>query len=231
MQKTALVTGATSGIGFAISDRLLQEGYHVIGVGRDFEKCAGFGKDFKSYSLDLSLFDESDLEKMEIKKLDVLVNCAGIGSFGAFEKQSQDSIRELINVNLLAPILMTNYFAELLIASQGRIFNISSIEAVRSSKLSATYTASKAGLRSFSLALFEEIRSKGVKVISINPDITKTNFFDNQFFKESNKKNAYIEPEQIADVVQYLVKMDENIVPTDITLRPQISKITLKDKL
>ncbi|MFW6307854.1 MAG: short-chain dehydrogenase, partial [Campylobacterales bacterium] len=84
--------------------------------------------------------------------------------------------------------------------------------------------------RAFSLALFEEIRQKGVKVISLNPDITDTNFFDNLFFGISNKQDSFLLPNQIANTVEYILDLGQNACISDVTIRAQISKVSKKDK-
>jgi len=229
--KHALVTGASSGIGLEIAKLLSSMGYDVLGVARDFSKCKK-NICFKTVELDLATLDDDKLQ--ELKTLSpspsILVNCAGVGDFRSFEKQDSKTIEKLIHTNLLSPILLSNFFIDEFIKNSGYIFNISSIEALRHSKLSATYSASKAGLRAFSLSLFEEVRAKGVKVVSINPDITKTAFFKDSFFTHSNKKNSFIEATQIANSIKYILEAGENLAITDITLRPLISKVEMKEK-
>jgi short-subunit dehydrogenase len=208
---SAVVTGASSGIGKAIADYLEKE-YKVYRVS-------------KSDGIDLS--NIKSLEKLEFikdKNIKILVNAAGIGIFKPHEEIKVEEITNLININLTAPIILSKLLLRTLKKNQGYIFNITSIEALRFSKFSALYTATKAGLRSFSMSLFEEVR-KDVKIISINPDITKTNFFDKLSFSYDNDELAYIEPECIVDVIKHCLNTREGTIIEDITIRPKLIKI------
>ncbi len=212
--KSAVVTGASSGIGKAISE-YLSKTHKVYKISR---------KD----GVDLS--DIKSLEKIEFlkdKNIEILVNCAGFGIFKPHEEISVNDIDNLIKTNLTAPIVLSKLLLRTLKKNKGYIFNITSIEALRYSKFSALYTASKAGLRSFSMSLFEEVR-KDVKVISINPDITKTNFFDNLNFCYNDDRESYIDPKSIVEIIDLALKSDEVI--EDITIRPKIIKITKKGR-
>ena len=104
-------------------------------------------------------------------------------------------------------------------AKEGRIINITSVEATRHAKYSALYTATKSGLRDFGLCLFEEVRKSGVKVTSINPDITQTPFFDALHFAPSDDEQTYLLPQTIAQSVLDVLHVKGTI--TDMTIRPQ----------
>jgi len=210
--QSAVVTGASSGIGKVISEYLSKE-YKVYKISR---------RD----GIDISKI--SELEKLEFlkdKNIKILVNCAGIGIFKPHEEIKTKDIQKLIDTNLTAPIVLSKLLLRTLKKNKGYIFNITSIEALRHSKFSALYTATKAGLRSFSMSLFEEVR-KDVKVISINPDITKTNFFDNLNFCHSDERDSYIDPQSIVNIIDLALKTDEII--EDITIRPKLVKIQKK---
>ena len=203
--KNAIVTGYSSGIGKAISDSLEKEDYNVIKLTSRLEDTP-------------SLEDEVK-EILKVKDIDLLINCAGVGVFEPHEEISVSKIKELIDINLTAPLILTNLLLRSLKKTKGHIINISSIEATRHSKFSALYTATKSGLRDFSLCLFEEVRKSGVKVTNINPDITKTNFFENLRFEPTNQSESYIDPQDIAQSVMEI--LGANGVITDITIRAQ----------
>ncbi|WP_228712679.1 SDR family oxidoreductase [Halarcobacter mediterraneus] len=208
----AIVTGYSSGIGQAIAELLENNSYEVVRLKSRLNEKKTLEKELKE----------------ELKKADIhlLINCAGVGVFKPHEEISIDKIQELIDVNLTAPIILSNLCLRSLKKTKGHIINISSIEATRHSKFSALYTATKAGLRNFSLALFEELRRSDVKVTNINPDLTKTNFFDEFNFEPSENKQAYLNPENIAKQVLEIIEFDGVI--TDITLRPQRLEIKKK---
>ncbi len=218
--KNALVSGATSGIGLAISRKLLKLGYVVYGIGRDFSQTKTLGENFHPLQLNLSNIQHSskELENIDVD-FDVLVNSAGIGIFEPHEELNPKKIEELISINLTSSITLTNIFLRGIKKQKGYIFNITSVEATRSSKFSALYSATKSGLRAFSHALFEEVRKDGVKVVSINPDMTKTPFFDELRFECAENCECSIDADEIADFVEFALK--SSFVPTDVTLRPQ----------
>ncbi len=217
--KTALITGSSSGIGKAIYDELLHNEYKVYGIGR--HDC----------EIECDLQDTKTLERkikefLKNSDLDLLVNCAGLGIFAPHEEISTKKITELIDVNLKVPIILTNLCLRSLKKTKGKIINISSIEATRHSKFSALYSATKGGLRDFSLCLFEELRKSGVRATNINPDITKTAFFDELNFEPTDDKESYIDPKEIAKEVLHII--NSPFVTTDITLRAQKFAISKK---
>lgn len=206
----ALITGTSSGIGKAISSELKSNGYETISLNSRLENTKDVQKEIKSIN----------------KPIDVLIHSAGFGMFEPLECLHVEEIEKLINVNLIAPITITSLLLRNLKKTKGHIITISSIEALKHSKFSSVYTASKAGLRAFSLSLFEEVRKSGVRVTNINPDITKTSFFDNLNFEPSKKQDTYLLPEQIAKMVLQAIKFDGNI--SELTLRPQRFEIDKK---
>ncbi|WP_458701026.1 SDR family NAD(P)-dependent oxidoreductase [Sulfurospirillum sp. 1307] len=218
--KKALLTGVSSGIGKAIKNELENNGYKVYGIGRKNCEIICDLEDSKTLHVKIKEF-------LKTTDIDLLINCAGVGVFEPHEEISFKKIEELISVNLKAPILLSNLCLRSLKKTKGQIINISSIEATRHSKFSALYSATKSGLRDFSLALFEEVRKSGVRVTSINPDLTKTAFFDDLKFEPSDDKECFIEPEEVAKMVCDLI--DSSFVTTDITIRPQ--KLGIKKKI
>jgi len=226
---TAIVTGASSGIGKAIALMLLREGYRVIGISRRKSDIDNPG--FISILSDLS--DPNAIETLmaqiqQYDELSLLINAAGFGRFEPHEELSSEVITQMIALNLTAPILLANRLLRVLKKNRGTIVNITSIEATRHSKFSAVYTATKAGLRSFGHSLFEEVRSSGVGVITINPDMTDTPFFDPLRFGVGEETDTKLFANDIAEALRNLLSMREGISVTELTIRPQKFGITKK---
>jgi len=212
MIKNAIVTGYSSGIGKAICEELEKNDYNLIKLKSRLENINEIEKEIKEILLSF--------------EIDLLVNCAGVGIFQPHEEISLRKIKELIDVNLTAPIVLTNLLLRSLKKTKGNIINITSVEATKHSKFSALYTATKSGLRDFGLTLFGELRKSGVGVTSINPDLTTTSFFDDLQFEPSTKEDSYLLPTTIAKTVIDI--LNTNGVITDITVRPQKFEIRKK---
>ena len=208
----AIVTGYSSGIGKAICEKLEQNGYNIIKLTSRLENLISLEKEVKDI----------------LKNIDInlLINCAGVGIFQPHEEISLVKIKELIDVNLTAPIVLSNLCLRSLKKTKGDIINITSIEATKHSKFSALYTATKSGLRDFGLCLFEEVRKSGVGVTSINPDITDTNFFDQLSFEPSKEEDTFLVSQTIANSVLEVIQTSGVI--TDLTIRPQRFQIQKK---
>lgn len=228
---TAIVTGASSGIGLSISKELLNLGYKVYGLGRDFSKSNLDNNNF--IKLESNLMDINSLVTKinEIKKnndIKILVNNAGVGYFSPHEELNPKKIHEMVTINLEVPLVLSQILLRTLKKNKGYIINISSIEAKKSSAHGCAYGATKAALSHFSSSLFDETRKYGVKVITIHPDITKSNFYRNSNFKEGANDDSFLMPEEIASAVAMAISQRDNLVITDITIRPQKFNIQRK---
>ena len=109
-EKLALVTGASGGIGFAIAESLQKAGYTVYGIGRDF---SGLAPSFQAISLDLRKKEERDsfLKSLREKgKLAILVHSAGVAYYGLQENVEEAKIREMTELNLEIPMILTQHF-------------------------------------------------------------------------------------------------------------------------
>ncbi|MDD3840290.1 MAG: SDR family NAD(P)-dependent oxidoreductase [Clostridia bacterium] len=230
--KTAIVSGASSGIGLEITRKLLDMGFRVYGLARDFSKVDLQNKNFICISIDIS--DMNALEK-SVKKLlktekqiDLLVNNAGVGYFGQHQDIKITMIKQMVDTNLLAPMVLSKLLLRSIRKSKGWIINIGSTAGLKASPFGCAYAATKAGIRHFSLSLFEEIRKSGVRVVNISPDMTKSDFYKNADFKEAENEEAYLTTRCIADMLETILNQREYTVITDITMNPQKHQIYRK---
>ncbi len=233
MSKTAIVTGASSGIGLVICEVLLQMDYVVYGIGRDFKAADRITESGDFHIVELDLLDTAKLET-EIraiakgKDIHLLINCAGVGFYGLHEEIASSDLSAMVRTNLEVPIVLTNLLLRKLKEAHGTIINIASITAIESNPHGAAYGATKAGLLSFSRSLFDEARKYGVKVTTILPDMTDTNLYRNADFEASKEVSARLLPQDVSDAVKYILTADPHMVITEFTLRPQLHRIEKK---
>lgn len=221
MRKLAVVTGASSGIGRAIALRLLTLNFRVIGISRTIEAQNFDDENFQVLQTDLSNEKETLQLCQTLKKEDIfiLINAAGFGKFEPHEELNAKTVTQMTFLNLTAPMLLTNALLRLLKKNGGYLININSIEAIRTSKFSAVYSATKAGLKAFGDVLFEETRKTQLSITNINPDMTESNFYDTLRFETSNKENERLLSEDIADAVEHILTMRKGAVVSEYTLR------------
>lgn len=228
----AIVTGASSGIGAAISRRLCEMGYEVFGFGRDFDREDAIESD-GFHAVICDVLDTSRLcacVKQITSQYDVriLVNNAGVGYYGLHEELSPAKIKELVRTNLEAPMILSQQLLRRFKKNAGVIINISSVTANGSNPHGCAYGATKAGLASFSHSLFDEARKYGVKVMTIFPDMTKTDLYRHADFQEGDEAESYLLPDEVADAVEFVLTKRAGMVVSDITLKPQIHRIRRK---
>ena len=230
--KTAIVTGASSGIGFEIAQKLLNMGYKVYGFGRDFSKVEFDNPNFIREVCDITNTNKFFRRIDEIKakgEVFLLVNNGGIGYFGPHEELNPKKIHEMVTTNLEVPMALSSILLRQLKKNKGIIINISSVTAKEISTYGCAYSATKAGLTHFSESLFSEVRKTGVKIITIHPDMTKSNFYRNANFSEDDSsEDFYINCRNVADAVEWILNEPTSLVVTELTLKPQKHRIKRK---
>ena len=189
MSKTALITGASGGIGYELALLLARDRYDCILVARGRDKLSAlatrlesdFGirtlvlaKDLSKPSAVDEIYEEVTATAM---KVDVLVNNAGFPVFGLFSETELETELEMLQVNVVALTQLTKLFLKGMVERRyGRILNLASTAAFEPGPLMAVYYASKAYVLSFSEALANELRGTGVTVTALCPGPTRTGF-------------------------------------------------------
>jgi len=226
-KKLVVVTGASSGIGLALVEALLSEGYAVLGVANNFEKAGLNHPDFSYRSINLADLDAlPDAMSILLEEIDMpvkaLINNAGIGRMGFLEQLSVKDIRLVLDTNLTSQIIVTKAFLPLLKKQgEGDILFMGSEAALKGARQGSIYCASKFALRGFSQALRDECGKSGVRVTLINPGAVRTPFFEKlQFEPELAPENA-IEPEDIASAVSMVLASRSGTVFDEINLSPR----------
>lgn len=230
-KKIALVTGASRGIGLAISQMLVGMGYTVYGVSRNPENCNYQNEFFHLVPCDLTNAKELQLfidRFPEKKEINLLVHSAGLAYFAPVEELSSDKIREMVNLLTTAPMLLTSQFTRFLKQNHGRIIFIGSVAGKEISPWGNVYASLKAGIHHFARELFAELRKFGVKVHLVIPDITKTDFYNHLNFEPDEDPNSYLLPNQIAEVIGELIDDQRNWVVPEIQISPELFKIKRK---
>ncbi len=188
MKKTAVITGASGGIGEAICRTLARDGYNIIlHYNSNKDKAEEIARQLKeSYAVE-ALTVQYDLSEEGAGKalgekikalthnLDLLVNNAGLSLVGVFQCLDGESVRKLLNTNLNSAMELTAELLPLMIREQsGSIINISSVWGVVGGSCEVHYSASKAGLIGFTKALSKEVGASGIRVNCIAPGFIET---------------------------------------------------------
>lgn len=177
----ALITGASSGIGLDIAKYLSSKGYDLVLVSRDMDKLKNtkFNTNVEYESLDLSNVDNCIKVHEKYKDIDILINNAGFGLIGVFNKTDMDRELNMIDLNVKAYHVLTKlYLTDFINRDKGRILNVASSAAFQPGPLMATYYGTKAYVYSFTMAIYEELKkqSSNVKISCLCPGPVNTNF-------------------------------------------------------
>lgn len=186
MKKVVLVTGSSSGIGKEIANGLVEKGYVVYGVSRREVPDASFchiQADVCDSARMRQVFDQILREQ---GRLDSVINNAGMGIGGAVEDTTKALVEKIFDVNVVALMDICSMAIEPLRKTRGKIINIGSVAGVVPIPFQAYYSATKAAVESFSLALSSEVRDFGIGVCCVRPGDTKTGFTAARIKNEDN---------------------------------------------
>lgn len=223
-----LITGASRGIGLEIARKLHAKGATIIGTARSEASLAAAVAELGMIPIvgdlnDPAVADRVIDEALEHGPIDVLVNNAGIEIVGQVAEQDPDDLRSVIDVNLSVPITLARHvLPHMLERGSGRIVNISSMASIVNSPGWATYSASKAGLSSFSRSLRAELRGTDVDVTVVEIGFVQTDMLDelrsNDFVEASFNRYRSLglarimEVDEVASAIATAIEKDRSVV-------------------
>lgn len=199
MKNTALITGASNGIGLELAKVHASKGGDLVLVARNKSKLDELktelekqykisvyiiGKDLSAFNSAQEVYDETTKQNIQI---DFLINNAGFGVFGMFTETDWNKELQMINLNITTLTQFTKlYLKDMVKRKSGKIMNVASNAAFQSGPTMAVYFAVKAYILSFSEAVDEEVSDKGVTITTLCPGVTETGFHAAAEMEESN---------------------------------------------
>jgi short-subunit dehydrogenase len=208
-----LITGGSEGIGFELAKVFAENNHNLVLVARDEEKLNQAADQLRminnveviTISKDLfypgnafELYDEIVSEDIQVE---ILVNNAGQGQYGEFADTEINRLLDIINLNISSLVTLTNLFLKNMIdLGAGRILNLSSVASKSPGPLNAVYHGTKAFVQSFTEAVREEVKDKGITVTALLPGATDTGFFEKADMLDSKivQEDKLGDPAQVA---------------------------------
>jgi NAD(P)-dependent dehydrogenase (short-subunit alcohol dehydrogenase family) len=209
VQRAALITGGSSGIGFAIARMLRDEGYSLTIASRRLEKVEAAAKELGAVAVAADVGDEDACERLVAEhrerfgRLDMLVNSAGIGIAGTVESLSAKKLDLTVAVNLRGLFLMTQKAIPMLRESQGWIVNLASIAGTLPTPGLSAYGATKAAVIALTRSLNEELDADRIRSVAICPGFVATPMAE----WTGIPNEQMIQPEDCAEVVRMLLRL------------------------
>lgn len=227
--KTALVTGASSGIGKALAQEFARNGFNIIAVSsgedelamaaRELDAMPGISatwiaRDLTEDSAAQDIYDELSAKGVVV---DVLINDAGVGQREFFHETDIEKDLVIIQLNIIALTRLTKLFLRDMVArNDGKVLNVGSVAGFQPGPLLAVYHASKAYVLSFSEAIAEELKDTRVSVTVLCPGATDTDFFRKADMEETNvyEKGKLMDPAEVAKAgYDALMSGDRIVIP------------------
>lgn len=211
-----VVTGTSSGLGRATARRLVRDGFRVVGVARRDVDPAGIGSGYSHLCADLSVLDAIPaLARRVLTEHGTpfgLVNNAATGADGLLATMHNSEIRGSVELNLLAPVLLTKYLSRAMLSrGRGRVVNVSSIVARTGFRGLSVYAATKAGLEGFTRSLARDLGRRGVTVNAVAPGFVDTEMtgtlveVDAARIRSRSPLQRFVTAEEVAAAVAYLL--------------------------
>ena len=224
-QKTALITGGTSGIGKELAKLFAQDKYNLVIVARNQQELDStanelrqFGVEVKTIAKDLSKMEDAKALCNEISSpIDVLVNDAGQGLYGLFQHNDLERELDIVHLNICATVILTKHFLKEMVArGEGKILNLGSVAGKLPGPWQAVYHATKAFVLSFTTAVREEVKETGVTLTALMPGITGTDFFNKAGMNDSKAlqdESVKADPAEVAkDGYDALMAGDDRVI-------------------
>lgn len=227
-KRTIIITGASGGIGFAIAEELAGPDVHLVLMARDKKNlalvndaCAAKGAATTLLGVDLSDVQDLKLQmedlKKTVKRVDVLVNNAGLWFEDDFKTGNMDLWDAALDVNLKSQIHLTRHCVDMMQENSMIIF-MGSTASTKSYKGGTNYCATKFGLLGFARSLFEDLRESGIKVCSILPGSVNTGMHKDDL---GYNHDLMIQPTDIAQLTHFILSMPSNSCVTEVSIQPQ----------
>ncbi|WKA52859.1 3-ketoacyl-ACP reductase [Planococcus liqunii] len=223
--KIAFITGAGKGIGRSTALALANEGVHVGLIARTENDLKGVAEEAEALGVKAAYAtaDVSSLEQVEhavsqlteaLGQADILINNAGMGSFGPFQEIDPADWKKTLDVNLLGMYYVTRtVLPQLIEKNGGDIINISSMSGLKGTAGSSAYSASKFGVLGMTEALSQEVRKHNIRVFALTPSRVITDFGGGE--APENSKEKFMQPEDIAEYIVAQLKLHPRIfIPT-----------------
>lgn len=224
----ALITGATSGIGYELAKQFAMNGYDLVIVARDHEELVKKADELKNYGINVisiskNLFLEEEAYslyselKMNAISPEILVNDAGQGVYGKFQDTDIHREIDIVHLNIISVLILTKLFVkDRLPKGSGKILNLASVASKAPGPWHSVYHATKAFILSWSEAIREELKDSGITVTALLPGPTDTDFFNKADMNRSKileDKDSLASPEQVAiDGYNALMNNEDKIV-------------------
>lgn len=221
--KVAIITGAARGIGKAAAVALAKEGVHVGLLARTeatlkevAAELQGLGVKAAYAAADVSSQEQVEAAIASITKelgaADILINNAGIGTFGTVMEMDPELWKQIIDVNLMGTYYVTRaVLPQLIEKNGGDIINISSTNGLNGAATSSAYSASKFGVIGFTESLAQEVRRNNIRVSALTPSTVATDMaLESNLIKENND-NKFIQPEDIAEFIVNQLKLHPRV--------------------
>ena len=213
-EKIVLVTGASSGIGYASAVQFAKEGAKLILISRNKEKLNQISEDLKKFNTSTFVYECDVSDKLQVNKtskiildefgsVDILVNNAGFAVYGSVSNLTIEEIESQMATNYFGMVYFVKNFLPSMIAKKsGHIVNVASVAASFGLPGIASYCASKFAMLGFSEGLKHELKGTGVGITVVSPIMVRTNFFNHPSFKSMPKYSpTSLNPETVAKVI------------------------------
>ena len=222
---THLLTGAGSGIGEVLAQRLLDRGDDVLAVARSADRATRLAASLPGVrTLVADLADPSAVEALALPdRLDSLVHSAGVVDLGAVAELSAEAWTSQLQVNLVAPAVLTRVALPALRAARGTVVMVNSGAGLVAHPTWGAYAASKHGLKALADALRGEESGHGVRVTSVYPGRTATPMQEQVHAQEGKDYDAaqWIRPESVAEAILGVLDLAPDATVTDLSVKPR----------
>ncbi|MBX7125137.1 MAG: SDR family NAD(P)-dependent oxidoreductase [Cyclobacteriaceae bacterium] len=233
MNKLAVITGGTRGIGRALVERFAQGGCDVITCGRHATEHQSWSRELAQLtgvSVEILQADLSNRQGVKVlsdavssarRPVDVLINNAGYFLPGPMLTEGEGELEKLLQANLLSAYYLTKDLQEPVRLARGHIFNICSIASIQAYPSGGSYSVTKFALLGFSKSLREELKNSNVRVTAVLPGATLTDSWSGVDLPEER----FMPPDDIAETIWSAWKLSGRSVVEEIVIRPQLGDI------